>query len=774
MTIKSYFRNIKRNKADSFINLAGLSIALAVFILISLYTKNELTYDSHHKNADRIFRITTALISPNGETTDMALANPPFAQMLKDQCPEIEEMACIEVEDFDNIEFAHNKFKDVNVRMATPSLFDMFTYQTILGNQSDFLRTPNTIILTESLSEQIFGNSNPLGQKILLGDKNFEVTGVIKDLPANSDLQFEAVIPSDFYGPGDVMDWGEYYVYLETQNTEISSLENKIAQITNEVYGNIMKEMGDIRIIHKLQPLKSIHFDNTKLADTPRGNKTMVLVFLIIAILILLVAGINYNNLMLSQSEKRTKAFSIRKTVGCSKQQIIYSIISESLLNVFLAFLIAVIIVGFLLPHFNVFFNKDFHLIAIADIALPLMIIFTLFAILTALYPGIKIAGAHQYYNSGFNNFGKTLVTIQNIVTIVMITGLFVVWSQIHFMKNAELGFNSDQLMAISIPPEPNSFPGKEVLQQELLSMPEVKSLAFGGGGTNMGLTNWMKSIMAVKDENGEEVQFVLNQPQIDENYIDVLGMELLEGRNFSADIPSDNDKSAIINETYARIMGWDNPLGKVLHEEPKQTIIGVIKDFNFDGLYNPIEPLKFTMLNDQPAYLFIKAEPRNLHAIQEKWETLYPENPFNFQFMDQRMASLYQQQEKDMKVFSLLTLIVILLSCMGLYGITMHLCIKRTKEIGIRKVNGARIMQIIIMLNNDFIKWVFVAYLFACPIVIFIMKKWLAGFAYQTHIGWWIFVLAGIITLGIALLTVSWQSLKAATKNPVESLKYE
>jgi putative ABC transport system permease protein len=777
MILNKFIRTFKRNTVDSFINQAGLSVAMVVFIFISLYVENEITYDNYLPNADRIFRITTALTSPNGETTDMALANAPFAQILKNRCPEIEDIVCIEADIGDRYElkFAENNYENINIRKATPSIFKVFSYPVVYGKTSDFLSSPNTIVLTESLSRKIFGNLFPLGQKVSIGESTFEVTGVIKDLPTNTDLQFSALIPSDFNGTGELADWGDCYVYIQTLSPYISDLNKKITQITVDEYTNFMKEMGGFQLVHRLQPLKSIHFDNTKLADSPKGNKTMVYVFSIIALLILIIAGINYNNLTLSQIEKRKKEFSILKTTGCTKQQILFQIIGESLLNIFLSIVISAMLALLLLPLFNNLFSEDFQFVSILKLAIPLLTIFVFFGILSALYPALKTANTSQVHKQGFNLFGKSLVIFQNTVSIVMIAGLFLVWSQVHFMKTAELGFDKEQLLAISIPPEPDNFPGKEALRQEFTSLTEVKSLAFGGGGTNLGMTNnWMKAIMAVKDENGNKVQFVLNLPQIDENYIDLFEIELLDGRNFSANIPGDTDRAIIINEAYARIMGWKNPVGKTVGDNSSQTIIGVVKDFNFDALYNPIEPLSFTLLKEQPSYLFLKIEPKEIHAIREKWESLYPDEPFTFQFMNKHMAGLYQQQEKDMTTLSYLTLVAILISCMGLYGLTSHFCLNRTKEIGIRKVNGARISEVLIMLNKDFVKWVAIAFVIATPLAYYAMHKWLENFAYKTELSWWIFALAGLLALGIALLTVSWQSWRAATRNPVEALRYE
>lgn len=775
MLIKNILRTIRKNKLDFFLNLAGLSVAMLIFIFVSLYVKNEITYDNYHEGANQIFRLTTSLISPSGPATDMALANPPFAQILKDQCPEIEDFTCVEVENEITLKFGENEYKNSNVRSATPSIFKIFAYPALMGNPSDFLKSPNTIVLTESLSKNIFGDVSPLGQNITIDKKDYEVTGVIKDLPTNTDLRFSALIPSDFDGTGELVDWGEYYVYLKTTSPDISALKSKIDQLTADKYSDLHEILGDFQLVHNLQPLQSIHFDNSLLADSPKGNKTTVYAFSIIALLVLIIAGINYTNLTLAQLDKREQEFSIRKTIGCGKRWIYYHIVSESVLNVFLAALVSIGFATALYPVFNHLFEKEFDLVSVAGMAVSVLGVFVLFGVVTGLYPAFKTTKSASVKKSGFGLFGKSLVTFQNAVAIVMIAGLIMIWNQIQFMKNAELGFDKDQLVAVTIPPEPEKFPGKEVIRQEFSSLPEVKSLAFGGGGTNLGTTgNWMKAIMASKDDKGDDVQFVLNQPQIDENYIDLLGIEMLEGRNFSGNISADEDKSVIINETYARMMGWDEPLGKILDETPPQKIIGVVKDFHFDALNNPIEALKFSMLDGQPAYLFLKTEPQNIKAIQKKWASIYPGEPFEFQFMDEHMAGLYRQNEKEMTVFSWMTLVAVLISCLGLYGLASHFIINRTKEIGIRKVNGAKVGEVIFLLNRGFIRWVIIAFVLATPVSYFIMQKWLQNFAYKTNLNWWVFALSGLLALGIALLTVSFQSWKAATRNPVEALRNE
>ena len=773
--INNILRVIRKNKLDFFLNLVGLSVAMVIFIFISLYVENEVTYDNYHPDANRIFRLTTSLISPKGQTINLALANPPFAQILKNNCPEIEDFACVEAEGSYTLKYDKNEFKNINLRKTIPSIFNIFSYPAVLGNPSGFLKSPNTIILTETLSQKIFGDLSPLEQKITIDKKDYEVAGVIKDLPANTDLQFSALIPSEFDGTGELADWGDNFVYIKTLNENVSELNTKIEKLTNEKYTDLLKQLGGFQLFHHLQPIKSIHFDNSLLADSPKGNKTTVYVFSVVALLILIIAGINYNNLTLAQFEKRQKEFSIRKTIGCGRRRMIFNILGESVLNVLLATAVSLILAILLLPEFNTLFDKNFQLSSIVRLLSSVLVVFVALGIFSGIYPAFSAIKGSAVKNNDFSVFGKSLVTFQNVIAIVMIAGLFMIWNQIHFMKNAKLGFDKKQLLAVAIPSKPEKFPGKEVFRQEFSELTGVKSLAFGGGGTNMGATgNWMKAIMAFKDDEGKIVQFVLNQPQIDENYIDLFGIEILEGRNFSKDIFVDVDKSVIINEAYAKTMGWSEPLGKIIDEQSQQKVIGVVKDFHFDALNNPIEPLKFVMLNEQPSYVFFKTEPKNIKAIQKKWESLYPDEPFEFQFMDEHMAGLYRQNEKDMTIFSYLTLVAILISCLGLYGLASHFIINRTKEIGIRKVNGAKVGEVITLLNKGFIRWVIIAFVIATPIAWFIMHKWLENFAYKTTLSWWIFALAGLLALGIALLTVSFQSWKAATKNPVESLRYE
>ncbi|MBU2554705.1 MAG: ABC transporter permease [Bacteroidetes bacterium] len=770
-------RGFRKNKLDFFLNLFGLSFAMLVFMCISIYVNDELSYDMHHVNGERIYRLTTSLTSPNGQQTNMAVANTAFAHLLKNKYPEFEEIVCVDVGGDYSIKYMDHEYKHINIREATPSIFEVFSYPVIEGSVEEFLKSPNTIVLTETLSRSIFNESPPLGKIITIDNKNYTVNGIIEDLPGNSDLQFAALKYSAINGSEELVDWGDYFVYCSINSANLEVLKTKTNELTDDKYIELLEQMGGFILSHDLQPLHSIHFDNTLLADTPKGNKEMVYLFSGIAFLILVIAAINYINLYTAQLNRRQKEFSIRKCYGCSRNWILFHVLSESFVNFILAALFALALSLLMLPFINELFGKQFTGSSIIQQTILLLFIFAVTGILSGIYPAYKINKTETSKHLSFSRFGKILVVFQNCVSIIMIAAVLLLGKQIQFMKNHDLGLgiSKKKIVAINLQFDPNNFPEIETLRQEFSSLPEIESLAFGGGGTNLGATdNWMKSIMIVEDEQGNEVQFVANQPRIDYNYMDLFGIKLIEGRTFNPTSEYDKKWAVIINSTYARTMRWKNPIGKLLSDESEYKVIGVIEDFHFDALYNPIEPLIFQILENNPDFLFASVEPKNLKHIKNHWEKTFSDVPFEYSFIDDHFNTLYHKNEKEMTILSYMTFIAIIISCMGLYGLTSHFTINKTKEIGIRKVNGASIIEILIILNKDFIKWVAIAFIIAVPIAWYAMDSWLENFAYKTTLSWWIFVLAGALALGIAVLTVSWQSWKAATRNPVEALRYE
>jgi putative ABC transport system permease protein len=777
----TYYRNASSNKLQTAINCLGLSIAIALIILIFLYVNNELTFDRFHSKADRIFRLTSTLTTPGGDN-HVAFTNTSFAYILKKECPEIESFACVDIGGVYHVKYKDRIFREENVRLSTPGIFDLFSFTVLKGSLKTMLTEPNTTVLTETLSRKLFDNEDPVGKNVTFEDKNYTVTGVINDLPANTDLKFTALLVSSIKGTESLLDWEDYYVYLLVNKNAIPNLQNKINNITNLNYKPLLTgDYKDVSVKYTLQPLTEIHFNTNYLGDNPKGNKTNVYAFAFVAFLILIIACINFINLNIARAVNRSKEIMVRKITGSSKLNILVQLLGESVVTTAVSLIISLFFVLLLIPVMNELTNKNFNSYALVNSSVIVVVISLIFFIgfISGIYPAfyqfnhLKNKGILNNKN-GFSNLSKALVTFQFILSIGMICVILVVSKQISFMKNAELGFNKSQILAIPLNLKKDSV-NFNILKQELSNNPKIEKIATGGGGTQLGHNGeWIKSITSVKNANNEDIQFILNLPEVDENYLDLFHIKLIEGRSFSKKFSTDYEESAIVNQTYVKTMGWKHPLSQTIFENSKLKIIGVVNDFHFASLHNKIEPLAFRFNDKNPAYLFLKTSPAEINHIKSIWHKLFRDVPFEYQFVDESFEKQYREDEKQKAIFRYLSVIAILISCLGLYGLSSFFIMQRTKEIGIRKVNGARIFEVMAMLNKDFVKWVVIAFIIACPIAWYAMHKWLQNFAYKTELSWWVFGIAGLIALLVALITVSRQSWRAATRNPVEALRYE
>jgi len=779
----TYFRNVNSNKQHAVVNYLGLSLAIAVILLIFLFVKNELTYDKFHANSDRIYRLTTTLSTPSGDY-HVAFANTAFVYKLRDELGEIENIACVSKSMSYQVKYGDQIFREDDVRFSTQNVFNVFSYRIIKGDTEKMLTEPNTVVLTETLSKKLFDERNPLGEPVSFDDKVYSVVGVIKDLPVNTDLKFSALLASPIDGSEHIMAWNDYFSYILVKDKSSSDLQNKIDKIAESTYRPLFTgNNAGLSRTYQIQPLTKIHFDTSYLADTPKGNKTNVYAFLCIACLILIIACINYVNLNLARAVTRCKEFTIRKITGSSKTNIIVQLLGESVLNTILSVLLSIFIVWLFLPVFNKLAETNFStdILSNTSAVITIVLIVLFIGIISGIYP---VAYQFRFIKSdvtspnkskiAFSKISKALVTFQFVLSIAMICVIIGVSKQIKYMQSYELGFNKEQILAISL----NSIKGfagnLNPLKQELSTNFLV---AIGGGGTQLGSSgegSWMRPLYELKNEDGQEVELILNMPDIDDNYLNLFGIELIIGRNFSKDYPTDYDESIIINETYAKIMGWKDPLGKKMFDDSKLKVIGVVNDFHFASLHNKIEPLAFRFNEKNPSYLFLKTSPAQIDHVKTVWRKYFKEALFEYKFVDENFDNQYQKDEKQKALFGYLSFFAIFISSLGLYGLSSFLITRRIKEIGIRKVNGARISEVMTMLNRDFVKWVAIAFVIATPIAWYAMHKWLESFAYKTELSWWIFALAGLLALGIALFTVSWQSWKAATRNPVEALRYE
>lgn len=527
-----------------------------------------------------------------------------------------------------------------------------------------------------------------------------------------------------------------------------------------------------------MQPLTKIHFDTSFLADTPKGNKTTAYLFLCISLLILILAYINYVNLNLAQALKRFREYRIRKIHGLGKNGMMLQILGESVLTAFLSFIIALVIVLYILPVFNRLADTDFDpgfLIDLRLMAIMTAVIIPL-GVISGIYPATNL---YRIVNSNDSNrkdlingpgrITRGLVSFQFLISISMMCVIIGINKQINHMQSRDLGFDKENILAINL----NSVNGTSAnilpFQQELSTTFKVGS---GGIGTNLGSSEeWMKPLYEVENEHGQEVKFILNMPEVDDNYLDLFDIQLIEGRNFSKDY-TDHDRSIIINEAYARIMDWEEPLGKKMFKDSDSKVIGVVKDFHFESLHNQIEPLAFRLNENNPSYLFVKASPDRVDYIRSVWRKYHKDVPFEYEYVGDIINSQYQKDEKQKKIFGYLSLFAMIISCLGLYGLSSVFITRRTREIGIRKINGARTSEILRMINTDFLVLLIIAFIVACPVAWFAIHKWLENFAYKTDLSWWIFALAGMLAFGIAILTVSWQSWRTAARNPVCSLR--
>jgi putative ABC transport system permease protein len=777
----TYYRNASCNKLQTAINCIGLSVAIAVIISIFLFVHNELTFDRFHKKADRIFRLTTTLTTPGGDN-HVAFANTSFAHILKKEFPEVERIACVDIGGSYRVKYGDRVFREENVRLSTPGIFDMFSYSVLKGDPRTFLTEPNTVVLTETLAKKLFDNNDPIGKLVAFEDKNYTVAGIIEDLPANTDLTFTALLASPIHGTEELLDWGDYYVYLLLHKKPTPTFQDKINKVTYLTYRPILTgDYKGISVKHTLQPLTEIHFNTSYMGDTPKGNKTNVYAFSCIVFLILIIACINYINLNIARAVRRNKEIMIRKITGSGKPAIIIQLLGESVMTTIISLLIALFLVLQFIPILNELTGKSFSFYTLTDSSVVAAIISIVFfvGLIAGIYPVVYqfnlLKNKDNLLKNGFNNLSKALVTFQFVLSIAMICAILIVNKQVNFMKNADLGFNKHQILAINLQFKNDSIQHLEALKQELSNILKTGQIATGGGGTQLGSTGeWLKSINSAKDANNADIQFISNMPEIDDNYINLFGIKLLEGRNFSKIFPTDYNESVIVNRTYVKTMGWKQPLGQTIHDNSKWKVIGVVNDFHFASLHNKIEPLLFRFNDKSPAYLFLKVLPSEVGVVKSVWSKFFKDIPFEYRFVDENFEKQYRQDEKQKAIFRYLSIIAIFISCLGLYGLSSFFITQRIKEIGIRKVNGARVTEILAMLNQVFIKWVAIAFVIACPIVWYAMNKWLQNFAYKTELSWWVFAAGGGIAFVIALLTVSWQSWRAATRNPVEALRYE
>ena len=786
--IKISLRNILKNKVNTALNVTSLAIGITISLLIASYAINELNTDKFHSKGERIYKVSYG---------NSSLTPGPLNEFFKNQFPEIEQTTHIETRQLNMfspvVQYKSNSFEIEQYYSADPGFFEIFDFEVIQGDIQSAIESPFSMILTESEAARIFNKTNPIGESITwknTQDFTFTVRAVVKDSPSNSSIQFKGLISdASINGMGGSRyfeDWG-YTVYesylLLKPNVDEKVLEKKlqnnlIAHYASNLSNKASANDAELNPL-SLHSLNDVYFDKSLINDTTnRGNLMLVNLLLIIGGIIMLLSVINYVNLTTARASNRTKEIGIQKLIGSTRRNLIFQYLSETTIVSFLAVLAGTILALILVERYGIFMNVANGLTFQPRMFLILIPIIMLLGFVAGIYPALLLSSKKALEiikmktgnNSGGGNLRRTLIIFQFSVTIVLITTTLLIFKQVNYIKDKDLGIPSEQVVYAKLPFQ--ILAGKkEILRERLQTVPEVEEIAFSSNmfGEIEGLSS--------QEIDGKTLNFA--STWVDAEFIELYNLQLIDGRFFSKDLKTDVNATALLNEAAVREFEVEDPF-KLNIRIPggNAKVVGIVKDFNYKSLHNSIEPLVIIYLPRQGQYVNLKMAGSNLPETIEKisaiWDELAPGFPFNYHFLDQSFEKLYKKDVQMAKAVSLFSLIAIAIAVLGILGLSIFLAETRTKEIGIRKVNGARISEILVMLNKDFIKWVAIAFVVACPIAYYTMNKWLENFAYKTNLSWWIFALAGLLALGIALLTVSWQSWRAATRNPVEALRYE
>jgi len=777
--VKTALRTFRKHKSYSFINIVGLAIGITCTVLMLLWVQDELSFDRFHDNAKEISRI---LLDPQGAATTHEAVSPPIlAAKMKEEIPEVINAIRLTPQGRMLFTYQDKTFYEDKGLLADPSFFDMFDFPFVQGNKDTAFQELRSLVITENLAVKYFGSENPIGKIISLNNStDYTVTGVIQNVPSNSHLQFNYVRSFELFSATgrDMNNWGDvsYYTYVQLQKG--SSIET-----VNSKLKVLLEREDPSHNLYYLQPLTQIHLHSKFNFDFgTRGNIMYVYIFTAASLFILLIACINFMNLATARSGIRAKEIGMRKVVGAKKSDIIKQFYSESILSSLFSLILAYILVLLLLPAFNDLSGKklSFNLIENTNLLMGLLAIAVFTGLLSGSYPALFLSAFHPIkvlkgtFISGAKGslFRKILVTTQFSLTIILIIGTLVISKQLSHIRGIDLGYDKEQIVILPLRGiEAESYKTiKSELQQNpgIVSTTMTSSLpTFIGSGTSG--AEW--------DGKDPETKIQMQISAVDFDYLDTFRIEMVAGRFFSKEFPADVS-NVVLNEAAIKAMGIESPIGKRFRSLSEGQIIGIVKNFHYKSLHTEIEPLILLMNPDNISYACIRINTENISGtigfIEDTWKKLVPNFPFEYSFLDERLDNLYKAEASMGLVFKYFTVLGMFIACLGLFGMASFTAEQRTKEIGIRKILGASVPNVVSLFSKEFTKLVLISNLIAWPAAYLIMNKWLQSFSYRTNIGIWTFLSSAVLALVIAFITVSYQSIKAALTNPVESLHYE
>ena len=807
--LKIAWRNLLRNRAFAAINIVGLAIGMATCLLIGLFVFDELSYDRFHTNADRIYRVVLRG-KLNGEQIREANVMPPVAQTLQSRFPEVQQTMRLRGVGLPRLTYGEKSFREDKFAYADSTLFQVFTLPLLTGNPQTALTQPNTVVITTKTAQRYFGNADPMGKVLTMdnGRATFTITGVMDNVPRNSHFQFDLFASMASLPEASQTNWlqSNFFTYLLLPDGyDYRRLEAKLRPVVQthmvppleKVLGIGGAEFGkkgtDIGLF--LQPLIDIHLHSDLKPETdlePGGDIRYVYLFGAIAVFVLLLAGINFTNLSTAGATKRAKEVGIRKVLGSERGALMGQFLTESALLTALSLGLAVGLVGLLLPLMNALSGKVLILsFLLTPWVVPGLVGFGLLvSVLAGSYPAFFLSsfrpitvlkGTVSAPRSGRLSLRSGLVVFQFLVSISLIVATTVVYQQLRYIQTMRLGYDKERVLVL----EGTGALGKneDLLRRQLAQDSRVINASVSGFLPN---DRYNTALWGMQPDRNDAQFTRMSYFGIDHHYIPTLGMKLVEGRNFSPNFPSDSS-GVIINETAARLFGWQkNRLGRTLTHpaiegtgDKAQTfrVIGVVQDFHFRSLHERIAPAVM-VLRDNAGTIIVKTRTANvaglLASLQADWATRQTGEPFKYSFLNDTYQATYQAELRTGRILGLFAGLTIFVACLGLFGLATFTAEARTKEIGVRKVLGASVASIVALLSKDFLKLVLIAIVIASPIAWYAMNRWLQDFAYKIDIEWWVFALAGLLAVGIALLTVSFQSMKAALMNPVKSLRSE
>jgi putative ABC transport system permease protein len=791
--LKISLRNLIKDKAYSAINILGLTIGITCSLFLLLYILDELSYDRYHKNADNIYRIVSNIKEPDNAFT-WAAVQMPLAEELRDNYPEVKNAVRFAGMNRNLYKNGDKQFYEADFYLTDSTVFDMFTYEFLAGDPATALDHPFSIVLTEATALKYFETAEAALNQSLVNqqDENFKVTGVIKDVPLNSHFRFQALV-SKSTRPQFVGSWGGFgittYIQLP-ENYDLQKIQVSLDKIVKEKVNPVFEAIG-VKVQYGLQRITDIHL-YSKIQDEAEagGDISYIYIFGAVAVFMVLIACINYMNLATARSTSRAKEVGLRKVMGSQRIQLILQFISESVVVAFIALVFSLVLIYVLLPSFNEIANKQipFAYLLQGPVLLSLVAIILVTGIVGGSYPAfylssfspVNVLKGKLSGKGGNATFRRVLVVLQFGLSIFMLISTFVVFDQLQFLRNKDLGFSKENVVRLNLNNR-ELRRNATAFAEQLKKLPVVVSVGRADASPGEGIG---KLLFQVEDAEGKMVDRGVDLYSADYDFIPTLGMNIVSGRNFSKDNPSDTTYAMLVNESMVSRMGWKDPIGKkfVIAGGPapvEKRVVGIVKDYNQNSLYDAIEPLAI-LLQPEVNYLFVRLQAgdiqSSLKVLSDAWQQTFPNNPFEYVFLDEDLNSQYQADEKRSQIFTAFSALTIAIACLGLLGLAAYTTEQRTKEIGVRKVIGASVNGLVILVSREFFLLVGIGMLLAFPAAWYFTDAWLQNFAYRIELTseWLTFAVSAILALVITLLTVGFHVIRAAKANPVRSLRDE